>query len=194
MANATEVMPRVYMSSLFVAANRDTVKFTLQITHMVNASNAPDPFPGEFEYLSMALQGDDDCVFVFVVFVTLAVVLNLTSCVWADDVRQALTPTLPRFLDFVKKAVVDEKGCVLIFSDRGVSRSAALAIAWIMEELNTSFYESFIYLKVFLFLVWLLNYLRTVLLTAPLVGSSLHHCTKPRICAATHSMGPAKTH
>ncbi len=89
-------MPRLYLSSLFVASNRDTVKCKLEVTHMVNASSAPDTFPGEFEYLDMDLQ---------------------------DESRQAITPVLQRFLDFVKAAICDQKGCVLIYSDRGVSRS-----------------------------------------------------------------------
>lgn len=54
---------------------------------------------------------------------------------------------IQRFLDFVKRAVYDAKGTVLIFSARGVSRAAAFAIAWIMEERNWSYYESFIWLK-----------------------------------------------
>ncbi len=120
MANATELFPRVFLSSLYVASNRDYVKSKLEITHMVNVSGSPDPFPGEFEYLNLEIQ---------------------------DHALQAITPVLPRFVEFVRRAIEPEKGCVLIFSARGVSRCAALAIAWVMEDLNQSFYESFIYVK-----------------------------------------------
>jgi hypothetical protein len=91
-----------------------------QVTHMVNATTSPPSFPGEFEYLDLQLQ---------------------------DEARQQLTPLLPRFLDFVRSALEEQNGCVLIYSDRGVSRAAALAIAWIMEACNLSYYESFVFLK-----------------------------------------------
>jgi hypothetical protein len=120
MANATEIFPRVFISSLYVASNRDLVKSKLEVTHMVNVSGSPDPFPGEFEYLNLEIQ---------------------------DHALQALTPVLARFVEFVRRAIEQEKGCVLIFSARGVSRCAALAIAWVMEDLNQSFYESFICVK-----------------------------------------------
>ncbi len=120
MANATEICPRVYVSSLYVASNRDVVKSKLEITHMVNASGSPDPFPGEFDYLTLELQ---------------------------DHALQSLSPSLQRFVEFMRKSLDQEKGCVLIFSARGISRCAALAIAWVMDQLNQSFYESFIYVK-----------------------------------------------
>lgn len=120
MANATEICSNVFVSSLYVASNRDMVKSKLEITHMVNASGASDPFPGEFEYLTLDIQ---------------------------DHALQALTPALQRFIEFMHKSLEQEKGRVLIFSARGVSRCAALAIAWVMEQFNQSFYESFIFVK-----------------------------------------------
>ncbi len=120
MANPTEIFPRVFVSSLYVASNRDVVKSKLEVTHMVNASGSPDPFPGEFEYLTLDLQ---------------------------DHALQALAPSLQRFVEFMHRSLDQEKGCVLIFSARGVSRCAALAIAWVMEQLNQSFYESFVFVK-----------------------------------------------
>ncbi len=120
MANPTEILPRIFISSLYVASNRDLVKSKLEITHMVNASGAVDPFPGEFEYLNLDIQ---------------------------DHALQSISPVLQRFIEFVRRALEQERGCVLIFSARGVSRCAALAIAWVMEDLNQSFYESFIFVK-----------------------------------------------
>jgi atypical dual specificity phosphatase len=121
MANPTEIAPRVFLSSLYVASNRDVVKAKLEITHMVNVSNSPNPFPGEFEYLSFEVQ---------------------------DHPLQQISVLFPRFLEFMAKALKEDKGNVLIFSARGVSRCAAFAIAWIMEELQKpSFYESFVFLK-----------------------------------------------
>ena len=70
------------MGSYMVASNRELVRAQLGITHMVNASSSPPPFPGEFEYLDMDLQ---------------------------DESRQALTPLLPRFFDFMRKALQEIK-------------------------------------------------------------------------------------
>jgi hypothetical protein len=56
---------------------------------------------------------------------------------------------LPRVLDFIREALL-HKGKVLIFSDKGVSRAPALAIAYLMDAFGHTYFEVSIMLHVFL--------------------------------------------
>lgn len=94
---------------------------TNEITHIVNLASgcSPCPFSQEFEYFVVEMQ---DSVFAEI----------------PDRFWKALT--------FVKKAL-EEGGVVLVHCRRGISRSAALIIAYLMDTMKMTYDNALLFLK-----------------------------------------------
>ena len=59
-----------------------------------------------------------------------------------DSIHQDITPSVPRFLDAVSR-VQDRGGQFLVHCEAGVSRSATLAVAFVMHAEAQGFYDAF---------------------------------------------------
>ena len=97
----------------------DKLKKELDITSIVNCTDAPNAFPGHFEYLQLKLH---------------------------DELKQEIVPVFETVFNFINETV-QRGGKVFIHSERGQSRCAALAIAYIMHSQQLSFYEAYIFVK-----------------------------------------------
>ena len=115
---ASPVIPGLYLGSRVV--NFKSLKKNLQITHIVNCTTKPNISPDEFEYL------------------------HLESL--EDDLVQNILLFLPRTLRFIHDAL-QNNGTVYVYSDRGVSRSSAIVIAYLMESQTMSYYDAFLFTK-----------------------------------------------
>ncbi|EGG14454.1 putative protein kinase [Cavenderia fasciculata] len=109
----------MYISSYQPSMNRNLLKNNYHITHIINCTGSPNAFPDHFEYLHLQLHDDE-----------------------SQDILHSLTSAF----DFIRDAIVHQ-GRVLIVSDKGISRSAALAIGYFMDSRSISYFEAFILIR-----------------------------------------------
>eukprot|EP01112_Ceratiomyxa_fruticulosa_P022187 TRINITY_DN8056_c0_g1_i1.p1 TRINITY_DN8056_c0_g1~~TRINITY_DN8056_c0_g1_i1.p1 ORF type:complete len:289 (-),score=22.57 TRINITY_DN8056_c0_g1_i1:106-972(-) len=118
MTTCTQITPTLYISSYTPALQIKYLMCELRITHIVNLTPHPNPWPDHFEYLHIPTLQD----------------IN----------SQDIVQYLPKVLDFIRDALL-HKGKVLIFSERGVSRCAAFAIGYLMDSYSYTFHEAFLH-------------------------------------------------
>lgn len=111
-----EVLPGLYVGSQDAAADLPLLQ-SRGVTHVVNAAGAsvPEVYGSSLSYLSLPL-------------------LDLPECVLSDAVIGAVG-------DFVEGAL-SSGGAVLIHCNAGVSRSSALAIAFLMTRRGAGYQEA----------------------------------------------------
>jgi len=119
MGTPSMITPSLYISSYNPSLDKHLLKNTLHITHIINCTGSPNAFPDHFEYLHLKLH---------------------------DDPSQDIWQPLPRVLDFIRDALL-HRGKILVFSDKGVSRSAALVIAHLMDTYSQTYIEAFLYVR-----------------------------------------------
>lgn len=98
--NATKITEHLYIGSYVASLNKEKLKNQLDITYIINCTEAPNAFPGHFEYLQLRM---------------------------VDEPRQDLLGHLDAVFGFLQEAQKN-KGNVFIHSERGQSRCAALAV------------------------------------------------------------------
>eukprot|EP01111_Echinosteliopsis_oligospora_P017123 TRINITY_DN7319_c0_g1_i1.p1 TRINITY_DN7319_c0_g1~~TRINITY_DN7319_c0_g1_i1.p1 ORF type:complete len:224 (+),score=55.22 TRINITY_DN7319_c0_g1_i1:94-765(+) len=104
--SANEVIPRVYLGDVYAAHNITELK-KRNITHIVSVVLAvPPAFPNDFKYLHLPLLDNA-----------------------AEDIHHHFTATH----DFISEAV-SSGGSVLIHCLRGISRSATITAAYVMQS------------------------------------------------------------
>mmetsp|Transcript_95680 Transcript_95680/g.270776 ORF Transcript_95680/g.270776 Transcript_95680/m.270776 type:complete len:258 (+) Transcript_95680:1-774(+) len=122
---ADEILPGLLLGGATLSVSLPLLK-ELGVTHVVNVTPAPDPFPGELKYCKVAVE---------------------------DDRNAELLPHLGRVLAFIHAALVsgealepmsaadvsvDEdaatKAVVLVHCREGVSRSVAVVLAYLMRH------------------------------------------------------------
>merc|ERR1712100_442591 len=114
----SEIFPGVFIGSQMSAISRPLLH-ELQITHVCNTTHAPNSFPEHFTYYNVK---------------------------WKDENSQTILSDLPRLMHFLR-STVQARGRVLIHSDRGCSRCAAVAIAYTMLREGLDYLGAFIYVK-----------------------------------------------
>eukprot|EP01132_Coremiostelium_polycephalum_P007428 gene7428-9130_t len=119
MENPTKITSYMYISSFHPSMNKSMLKNDLHITHIINCTGSPNAYPDHFEYLHLQLH---------------------------DDSSQDILHSLLLAFDFIRDAIMHQ-GKVLICSDKGVSRSAALAIGYFMDSRSISYFEAFILIR-----------------------------------------------
>jgi len=119
-SHCSKVDDGLYVSSELVAKNRDILAGH-GITHVVNTIGflCPNVFPGELSYL----------------------LVNIL-----DSPQEDILPVLYDIFDFIEQARAGG-GRVLVHCSQGVSRSAALSIAYMMWKDGTSYEETFTKVK-----------------------------------------------
>lgn len=142
--NATKITEHLYIGSYVASLNKEKLKNQLDITYIINCTEAPNAFPGHFEYLQLRM---------------------------VDEPRQDLLGHLDAVFSFLQEAQKN-KGNVFIHSEKGQSRCAALAMyaihnntetqyanpfcctcanvvlsAYIMQTMSLQYYEAYIYVK-----------------------------------------------
>ncbi|OHT08575.1 hypothetical protein TRFO_22831 [Tritrichomonas foetus] len=115
-----QVIPNLFISDERAARDQATL-LKLGITHVVNINN-----------------GDS--------FVDKIPSLKYFSLIMDDSVFEELSVTFWNGLDFVRNAI-DNGGIVLVHCRKGISRSAALCVAYIMSAQKLNFEEAYMYVK-----------------------------------------------
>ncbi|OHS97731.1 Dual specificity phosphatase, catalytic domain containing protein [Tritrichomonas foetus] len=110
----------LYIGSEAAAQDRELLSQN-QITHIINLNghNTTPAFPGSFEYFTVKM---------------------------SDNVFEVLDEKFWNALEFLKNAIKNN-GKVLVHCRRGISRSAALCVAYLMDTKKISYDEAFSYLK-----------------------------------------------
>ena len=119
MEKCTKITENLYLGSITVAQQRDFLRNQLDITHIVNCTEQKNPYPTHFKYIQVKIP---------------------------DTATQDILLHFGHINEFVRNAF-NQKGKVLIYSDQGVSRSAAFLMAFLMEQYRWSIFESFIFVK-----------------------------------------------
>eukprot|EP00026_Physarum_polycephalum_P001048 Phypoly_transcript_01049.p1 GENE.Phypoly_transcript_01049~~Phypoly_transcript_01049.p1 ORF type:complete len:1112 (+),score=220.65 Phypoly_transcript_01049:278-3613(+) len=119
MRSPSQITPFLYVSSHHPSRALTMLRHQLRITHIINCTVSPNAFPDHFEYLHLKLH---------------------------DENSQDILATLPRVFDFIRDALA-HKGTVLIHSHKGISRSIALCIAYVMESQDLTYFEAFLYVR-----------------------------------------------
>lgn len=103
------------------AARDGSLLASLGVTHIVNLNGrgVPDAFPDGFEYYTVKM---------------------------SDSVFEDLNDDFWHAVDFVSDAIAGG-GCVLVHCRRGISRSAALCVAYLMESRKLTFDAALAYLQ-----------------------------------------------
>ncbi|KAG7397966.1 Protein-tyrosine-phosphatase mkp1 [Phytophthora boehmeriae] len=136
----SEILPGfLYVSNARVA--RDEAKLrALGITHVINCcGELKDYDDGSGKLASRVPLGDFRC--------------QVLKLLLRDDANEDLTPFLPQVVDYIascrKQAQCqdEEVARVLIHCHQGVSRSCALAIAYVMLEKKLSYHEAAAFVK-----------------------------------------------
>ncbi|KAF2073302.1 hypothetical protein CYY_005379 [Polysphondylium violaceum] len=113
------ITPYMYISSFQPSLKKNMLINTFHITHIINCTGSPNAFPDHFEYLHLQLH---------------------------DNNSQDILHSLVLAFDFIRDAIMHH-GKVLIVSDKGVSRSAALAIGYFMDSRSISYFEAFLLIR-----------------------------------------------
>ena len=102
-----EIVPNLYIGDFASACNAESLK-KLGFTHIVTAILGVDPmYPDDFKYLTLPLR---------------------------DVRRETIYPVFTKSSDFIKNAIQNEEGKVLVHCVCGVSRSATLVAAYLIRE------------------------------------------------------------
>lgn len=119
--HVSQITDNIYIgTSKMIAAQRTYLKCQVGITHLVNCTATPNPILRDhFEYIHAKLQ---------------------------DEPYQDIMPQISRVIDFMRLAVV-MRGKILVYSDRGASRSTAMVLAFLMDTQDLSCFEAFILVK-----------------------------------------------
>ncbi|KAL6064721.1 NEK protein kinase [Balamuthia mandrillaris] len=117
--HCSKIVDRLYVGSYCVASQKSLLRDQLGITHIVNCTGAPNVHEEHFKYLHVKL---------------------------LDDPYQDILSHVHEVIAFIRKALV-KKGNVLIYSEKGVSRSAAMAIVYLMETRRMNYFEAFVFVK-----------------------------------------------
>jgi len=113
------ITPDMYISSFKPSLKKNLLINTFHITHIINCTGSPNAFPDHFEYLHLQLH---------------------------DNPSQDILHSLVLAFDFIRDAIMHH-GKVLIVSDKGVSRAAALAIGYFMDSRSISYFEAFLLIR-----------------------------------------------
>ena len=117
--HASKITENIYIGTSS-AVQRTYLKCQLGISHVVNCTMTPNPMLRDhFEVLHAKMQ---------------------------DEPYQDIVPQILRVVGFIRRAVI-RKGKVLVYSDRGVSRSAAMVLAFLMDTRDISYFEACILVK-----------------------------------------------
>ncbi|KYQ93892.1 putative protein kinase [Tieghemostelium lacteum] len=119
MDNPSKITSYMYISSFHPSMNKQMLINELHITHIINCTGSPNAYPEHFEYLHLQLH---------------------------DNPSQDILHSLTLAFDFIRDAIMHH-GKVLICSDKGVSRAAALAIGYFMDSRSISYFEAFILIR-----------------------------------------------
>ena len=68
------------------------------------------------------------------------------ACDVADEPRALILPRLPSVINFIEDAI-DKNGGVLVYCTDGVSRSAAVVIAYLMYSKRKSYSDAYSFVK-----------------------------------------------
>jgi len=119
--NPSQITENIYIgTSKLVASQRTYLKCQLGISHLVNCTMTPNPLLlDHFESFHAKLM---------------------------DEPYQDIIPHLSRVINFIRRVVV-AKGKVMVYSDRGVSRSVAMVLAFLIDTRNMTFFEASILVK-----------------------------------------------
>lgn len=118
--NPSKITENIYLGSFRAARDKDLLKRKYGITHVVNGTTDDNPWPEHFLYHHVTM---------------------------TDDARQDIRHQLGGCIAFIDEAV-EHRGRVLIYSDRGTSRSAALTIAYLMYSTQgMSVHEAYVFVK-----------------------------------------------
>ena len=112
-----EVFPNLYVGDIMAASNKD-ILMRCGITHIINlaaSESFPDKYPSSFQYLKITVR---------------------------DNRQVNISEKFEECVQFIKKAIFHHNGKVLVHCYAGQSRSATIAVAYLMSVHGKSYQQA----------------------------------------------------
>jgi dual specificity MAP kinase phosphatase len=122
--NCTKMLDHLYLGGHEVTTEREMMRDTLKITHIINVTTESDcHFLDDFKYLHVRLADSP------------------------DRNKADLLGVLDQAFACIEEARNSEKGAALVHCSVGMSRSASVAIAYLMRFQQMTLYDAFVFTK-----------------------------------------------